>query len=64
MYYAYTQDVPIYEATYAKIAERLGPAPMDRLIVHLVTVRSDGGLRYTDVSESEAACRFTCVTHE
>jgi hypothetical protein len=56
MPYTYTQDVPIDEAMYRKIVERLGPAPIAGQIFHLV-VRRSGGLRYVDVWESEEACQ-------
>jgi hypothetical protein len=54
--YAYTQSVPIDLETYGKIVERLGPTPLEGLMFHLVTRRADGGLQYTDVWESQAAC--------
>jgi hypothetical protein len=56
MPYAYTQDVPIDAGVHQKIMDRLGPVPLEGLIVHLVTVRPNGQLRYTEVWESEAAC--------
>lgn len=56
MPYAYTQDVPIDETLYRKIIERLGPAPLQGLILHLVVRRAEGGLRYIDVWESPQAC--------
>jgi len=54
--HGFTQDVPIDETLYKKIAANLGSEPMEGLIVHLVVRRSDGLLRYIDVWESEAAC--------
>jgi hypothetical protein len=60
MTYAFTQDVPIDAAFYARIVEQLGPEPPDGLIVHLAIERAEGGLRYVDVWESEEQCeRFT-----
>lgn len=56
MSYAYSQDVPIDESTYRRIIDRLGPAPIDGLIVHLALRRPEGGLRYIDVWESLEAC--------
>jgi len=56
MVYAFTQDVPIDEATYARITQALGDEPMDGLLVHLCVRRPDGGLRYIDVWESEQQC--------
>lgn len=54
--YAYLQDVPINEETYAKIIENLGPEPLAGSLLHLCLRRADGGLRYLDVWESEEAC--------
>jgi hypothetical protein len=54
--HAFTQDVPIGEDLYRKIAENLGSEPMEGLIVHLVVRRDDGLLRYIDVWESKEAC--------
>ena len=60
MVYAFTQDVPIDTAIYARIVEQLGPEPPDGLIIHLAIERLEGGLRYVDVWESEQHCeRFT-----
>ncbi len=56
MTYAFTQDVPIDAAFYARIVEQLGPEPPDGLIVHLAIERAEGGLRYLDVWESEEHC--------
>ena len=56
MVYAWTQDVPIDDGTYRRIIEALGPEPLDGQLTHLVVRRDDGGLRYIDVWESEAAC--------
>jgi hypothetical protein len=54
--HAFTQDVPIREDLYRKIAENLGSEPMEGLIVHVVVRRGDGLLRYIDVWESKEAC--------
>jgi hypothetical protein len=60
MTYAFTQDVPIDAAFYARIMDGVGPEPPRGLIVHLAIERPEGGLRYIDVWESEAdAARFT-----
>ena len=56
MVYAYTQDVPVDEQTYRKIMDRLGPESLNGSLMHLVVRRSDGGLRYIDVWESEELC--------
>ncbi len=56
MVYAYTQDVPIDAGTYRRIMAGIGVEPMDGLLVHLCTTRPEGGLRYTDVWESEEQC--------
>jgi len=56
MVYAFTQDVPIDEATYRRIMEGLGPVPIEGALLHLCVRREDGGLRYIDVWESEEAC--------
>ena len=56
MVYAYTQDVPIDEPTYRKIIDRLGPEPLKGSLLHLTVRRSDGGLGYVDVWESEELC--------
>jgi hypothetical protein len=55
-YYAYEQPVPITAEIYAKIRARLGPEPLDGLVVHLVVRASDGSLRYIDVWTSKEAC--------
>jgi hypothetical protein len=60
MTYAFVQDVPIDAATYAKIKDGLGSDRPPGLLVHLALTRPEGGLRYIDVWESEAASdRFT-----
>ncbi|MFD9503380.1 hypothetical protein [Streptomyces sp. NPDC060035] len=51
--YAFTFEVPIDSAIYARIKEGLGSEKPPGLVVHLVQ-RTSGGLRYTDVWESEA----------
>jgi|SRR5689334_20489434 len=56
MVYAYVQDVPIGEELYRKIIDELGPEPLAGSLMHLCVRRSDGGLRYIDVWESEEAC--------
>jgi hypothetical protein len=56
MVYAFIQDVPIGEELYRKIVDELGPEPLDGSLLHLCVRRPDGGLRYIDVWESEAAC--------
>lgn len=53
--YAFTQDVPIDAGFYARIAAGLGDDHPPGLIVHVATERPEGGLRYLDVWESEAA---------
>lgn len=55
MTYAFTQDVPIDSGFYSRIVAGLGDALPDGLIVHLAVERPEGGLRYIDVWESEAA---------
>jgi hypothetical protein len=52
--YAFTQDVPIDEATYGRIVQGLGEEPPAGLISHVAVVLPEGGLRYIDVWESEA----------
>ena len=60
MTYAFTQDVPIDAAFYARIVAQLGAEPPEGLIIHLAIERPEGGLRYLDVWESEQHCeRFT-----
>jgi hypothetical protein len=56
MPYAYEQDVPINGDVYRKIMDRLGPAPLEGLIVHLVLRQGESSLRYVDVWESKEAC--------
>jgi hypothetical protein len=57
--HAFTQDVPIDAAFYARIKEGLGPTPPEGLVVHLAIELPGGGLRYLDVWESaEAQERF------
>jgi hypothetical protein len=56
MVYAYIQDVPIGPETYEKVIEEIGPEPLAGSLLHLCVRRSDGGLRYIDVWESEQAC--------
>lgn len=60
MPYAFTQDVPIDSATYARIREGIGDESPPGLLVHLAIERPEGGLRYLTVWESEQDCdRFT-----
>lgn len=54
--YAYIQDVPIDLGTYQRILDELGPEPLEGSLLHLCVRRPEGGLRYIDVWESEAAC--------
>jgi hypothetical protein len=56
MTYAFTQDVPIDAAFHQRIVEGLGDEAPKGLIVHLAVERSEGGLRYIDVWESEEDC--------
>jgi hypothetical protein len=55
--YAFTQDVPIDAAMYARIVDGLGPEPPVGLVTHLAVELDGGGLRYIDVWESETAWR-------
>lgn len=55
MTYAFTQDVPADAAMYAEIKALLPDNPTG-MIVHLAVER-EGGLRYVDVWEDEAAWR-------
>jgi hypothetical protein len=41
---------------YRKILDLMGPEPLAGNLVHLCVRREDGGLRYIEVWESEAAC--------
>jgi hypothetical protein len=54
MTYAFVQDVPIDRETYLTLRDRLGDVPPPGLISHVVLER-EGGLRYVDVWDSEAA---------
>jgi len=54
--YAFIQDVPIDAETYQRIIAELGPEPLEGSVLHLCVRRAEGGLRYIDVWESEAAC--------
>jgi hypothetical protein len=56
MFYAFEQEVPIGEDLYRKIMERLGPEPLEGLLVHLAVRSGDGMLRYVDVWTSKEAC--------
>jgi hypothetical protein len=51
--YAFTQDVPIDAAFYARIRAGLGPETAKGLVVHVVYELPEGGLRYLDVWESK-----------
>lgn len=53
MTYAFTQDVPIDAAFYARIADGLGPEVPEGLVAHLAIERPEGGLRYVDIWESK-----------
>jgi hypothetical protein len=55
MTFAFTQDVPIDDAFYARIRAGLGDEPPEGLVVHLALENPDGGLRYVDIWESEQA---------
>ena len=60
MPYAFTQDVPIDAAMYARITDGLGADPPPGLIVHIAAERPEGGLRYYSVWETQEACdRFS-----
>lgn len=54
--YAFTQDVPIPFEVYQQIAAQLEQRPLEGCLLHLCVRRPDGGLRYIDAWESEAAC--------
>jgi hypothetical protein len=54
--YVYVQDVPIDDAVYHQIIDRIGARPVDGCMLHLCVRRPDGGLRYVDIWESEEAC--------
>ena len=56
MVHAFIQDVPIDDATYARITAALGDDPMPGCLVHLCVRNPAGGLRYIDVWESAEAC--------
>jgi hypothetical protein len=53
MTYAFTQDVPIDAATYARIIDGIGTDLPEGLVVHVAIAKPEGGLRYVDVWESE-----------
>ncbi len=53
MPYAFSQDVPIDAALYARIKDGLGGEPPKGLMSHVAIERPEGGLRYIDVWESE-----------
>ena len=55
MLYAFEQQVPIHEDLYTKIMKRIGPQPLEGLIVHLAIKADDGTLRYIDVWASKEA---------
>jgi hypothetical protein len=52
MPYAFSQDVPIDAAFYARIKEGLGSEPANGLLSHVAIERPEGGLRYIDVWRS------------
>jgi len=56
MSYAFTQDVPIDAAFYARIVGQLGSEPPEGLIIHLAIELPEGGLRYVDVWETQQHC--------
>ena len=53
MPYAFIQDVPADENIYGQIKELL-PETAEGLVAH-IAIKRDGGLRYLDVWETEAA---------
>ncbi len=53
MPYAFTQDVPIDAAFYARIKAGLGDEAPKGMISHLAVEIPEGGLRYIDVWDSE-----------
>lgn len=53
MTFAFTQDVPIDNTLYQRISAGLGDDPPDGLVVHIAAEIPEGGLRYTDVWQSE-----------
>jgi hypothetical protein len=53
MTYAFTQDVPIDAGFYERIVAGLGDEAPKGMIMHIATERPEGGLRYTDVWETE-----------
>ncbi len=53
MPYAFIQDVPVNEAIYRQIRERLGTHDPKGLLAH-VAMKSEGGLRYVDVWDTKA----------
>jgi hypothetical protein len=56
---AFVQEVPISKQAYERIRDLLGPVPPEGLITHVAQM-IPGGIRYTDVWESqEALDRFT-----
>ena len=54
MTYAFVQDVPIDPEFYARIKQGLGDEPPHGLVSHVAMKRTEGGLRYIDIWESEA----------
>jgi hypothetical protein len=54
MPYAFTLDVPATQDFYGDVAAKLKTETPAGLIAHIVHARPDGGLRYTDVWESQA----------
>jgi hypothetical protein len=55
MFYVFTLDVPIDEATYRRVTDEIGPEPMPGALLHLCVKLPGGGLRYIDVWESQPA---------
>lgn len=54
MPYGFIHDVPASPEIYGLIRAKLGDAPPPGLLAHIVMPR-DGGLRYVDVWQTEAA---------
>lgn len=57
MVHAFIQDVPIDEDVYRRIADNLGPVPLEGQLLHLCVREPGGALRYIEVWESIEACR-------
>jgi|SRR5262245_7855602 len=61
MPYAFIQDVPANEEMYAKVRALL-PTEAPGLVAHLA-IKREGGLRYVDVWDSEAAWEQFRLAH-